>query len=99
MGPYDCLTGQQISGSPRCLGNLADLAPGSLASGVSITFLGTSVWGQGGCVSSVLLFSILKPLLDIFKPSESYSSASDKKCLDVSENIPKARPIASFHVL
>lgn len=38
------------------------------------------------------MFSGLKPLLDIFKPSECGSGAPDKKHLDVSKSIPKASP-------
>lgn len=87
------VSGQPTPGSLSCLGRWADPALGSLTLRVN---LGTSV--QGGCNSSILLFSVLKPLLDIFKPSECDSSASDKKHLDASETNPhfmcyKAKPI------
>lgn len=85
MGSHGSLTGQQIPGS---LGNLAAQLLGAQSLGRNVS--------PGGCVSSVLLFSIPKHFLDIFKLSESDSGASDKKRCDVSEDIPKARPIRLF---
>lgn len=82
---------QPTPGSLSCLGSWADPASRSLTSESGCS--GSGNVNPGVCVSIILLFSVLKPLLDVFKPSECDSSASDKKHLDTPESIPKEKPI------